>query len=218
MGRKVTRRKGRGASRGSSKWRKLLLSGLLFIGAVLTASGIQYYREPSSLPAVGEAVAAGEGLVETLPGVAPPKDIVVGRVKRVVDGDTVVVESAGAEEKVRLLNVDSPESVHADPKRNTELGRLASEFTRQRLENAQVRLESNHQEAFDKYGRRLAYLLVDGQNFNVELVRQGWSEYVTKYGKSADYDLQFRMAEAEAKAKKLGIWKDEAKRLALVAE
>ena len=57
------------------------------------------------------------------------------------------------------------------------------------------------------YGRLLAYILVDGENFNVELVRQGLSPYYTKYGHSDAFDAEFEAAEVSAKRQDLGIWK-----------
>ena len=45
---------------------------------------------------------------------------------RVVDGDTIVVDNDGTQEKVRLLEVNSPESVHSDASKNNEYGEMAS--------------------------------------------------------------------------------------------
>ncbi len=46
------------------------------------------------------------------------------RVIRVVDGDTIVVDYHGKYEKVRLLCVNTPESVHRDKKQNVILGTI----------------------------------------------------------------------------------------------
>jgi len=43
------------------------------------------------------------------------------RVIRVVDGDTILVDYKGKYEKVRLLCVNTPESVHPDKKQNIPL-------------------------------------------------------------------------------------------------
>lgn len=51
------------------------------------------------------------------------------KVIRVVDGDTIVIDYNGAEEKVRLIGVDTPESVHPDEEKNTEFGEKASELS-----------------------------------------------------------------------------------------
>lgn len=59
-----------------------------------------------------------------------------------------------------------------------------------------------------RYGRLLAYVCVDGQNFNLELVRQGLSPYYTKYGCSQEYDQAFRDAERSARDKGMNIWGD----------
>ena len=50
------------------------------------------------------------------------------RVIRVVDGDTIVFNYKGKPEKVRLLCVNTPESVHPDKKQNIPMGEIASDF------------------------------------------------------------------------------------------
>jgi Staphylococcal nuclease homologue len=49
--------------------------------------------------------------------------------------------------------------------------------------------------------KRMAYVFVDGQNLNIDPVRQGLSPYYTKYGKSEKYDAEFRAAESFVRAK-----------------
>ena len=129
------------------------------------------------------------------------------RVTRVVDGDTIVVNYHGKYEKVRLLCVDTPESVHRDKKRNVPMGKAASRYTKSRLTGKYVDLEFEEKRR-GYYGRLLAYVFVDSVNFNVELVRQGLSPYYTKYGLSRKYDQEFREAERHAKKNGLNIWGD----------
>ena len=133
-----------------------------------------------------------------------PKDF---KVIRAVDGDTLVVSHQGKEEKVRLLCIDTPESVHPDKKQNIPMGKVASGFTAKRLTGKHVELEFGP-ELRDKHGRLLAYVLVDGKNFNLEVVRHGLSPYYTKYGLSRKYDQDFREAEKLARKDKLNIWAD----------
>lgn len=130
-----------------------------------------------------------------------------GRVLRVVDGDTIEISYQGNLEKVRLLNVNTPESVHRDKRRNVPIGKVASKYTKKRLAGKSVILELGTPTR-GKYGRLLAYVFIDGVNFNVELVRQGLSPYYIKYGKSDDYDQEFRNAEQSARKEKLNIWSD----------
>jgi micrococcal nuclease len=51
------------------------------------------------------------------------------QVIRVVDGDTIVIKYDGKDEKVRLLCVNTPESVHPDEKQNIPMGKVASNST-----------------------------------------------------------------------------------------
>ena len=60
---------------------------------------------------------------------------------RVVDGDTIVVDYNGKFEKVRLLCVNTPESVHPDKKQNVPMGKVASDYTKERLSGMSVVLE-----------------------------------------------------------------------------
>jgi micrococcal nuclease len=91
----------------------------------------------------------------------------------VVDGDTIDVTWAGHRERVRLLGVDTPETV--DPRRPVGCyGEEASAFTHRRLQGRRVRLTFDRQRR-DRYGRLLAYVDVDGQPFNDELLTGGYA-------------------------------------------
>jgi len=130
------------------------------------------------------------------------------QVIRVVDGDTVVIKYNGKYEKVRLLCVDTPESVHPDKKQNIPMGKVASKYTQKKLIGKYVNLEFEIKKIRGNYGRLLAYVFVDGQNLNLDLVRQGLSPYYTKYGKSEKHDSEFRAAEKQARKEELNIWGD----------
>jgi len=130
------------------------------------------------------------------------------KVIRVVDGDTIVIKYNGKYEKVRLLCVDTPESVHPDKKQNIPMGKVASKYTQKKLTGKYVNLEFEIDRLRGHYGRLLAYVFVDGQNLNLDLVRQGLSPYYTKYGKSQKYDSEFRSAEKLARKEMLHIWGD----------
>ena len=63
------------------------------------------------------------------------------QVLKVIDGDTVDILYMGKKERIRMLNVDTPESVHPDATRNTAMGRKASAYTKSRLAGKTVDLE-----------------------------------------------------------------------------
>ena len=93
-------------------------------------------------------------------------------VERVIDGDTILVSRDGEYATVRLIGVDAPESVHPDADLNTAEGQRAYEYTRSRLAGMQVELETDIEKK-DKYGRLLAYVWIDGELFNAQLVKDG---------------------------------------------
>lgn len=119
---------------------------------------------------------------------------------RVVDGDTIVLDS---NERVRLIGVDTPETVH--PSKPVEFfGKEASAFTKRTVEGKKVRLEYDWQRK-DKYGRTLAYVyLSDGTFLNAEIIKQGYGHAYTKF--PFKYLETFRKYEREAREQGRGLW------------
>jgi micrococcal nuclease len=123
-------------------------------------------------------------------------------VTRVIDGDTIVIDSG---EKVRLIGVDTPETV--DPKRPDGcFGKNASEFTKSQLLGKSVRLEKDVSET-DKYKRLLRYVWINDVMFNELLVRQGYAQ-VSTYPPDVKYQDKFLAAQKEARNEKIGLWNE----------
>ncbi len=127
-------------------------------------------------------------------------------VTRVVDGDTIVVLVNGISEKVRLIGVDTPETV--DPRRTVEcFGKEANDFTKSLLEDKLVRLEADPTQGNrDTYGRLLRYVfLEDGTLVNKEIITQGYGHEYT-YLVPYKYQAEFVSAELSAQKEQRGLW------------
>jgi len=120
-------------------------------------------------------------------------------VVRVVDGDTVVLRSAG---KSRLIGVDTPEIYGG----RECFAREASAFARRRLRpGLRVRVERDVEER-DRYGRTLVYLrLPDGRSFNELLVSEGYAEPLT-VPPNVRYAERFRALARRARGRSAGLW------------
>lgn len=128
-------------------------------------------------------------------------------VVRVVDGDTIVVNYNGTNEKVRLIGVDTPESVHVDKSKNTEEGVKVSDYTKAQLTGKKVALELDVQER-DKYGRILAYVYLDGVMYNKTLLEIGYAKVAT-YPPNVKYVDDFTKIQEIARENKVGLWQEE---------
>ena len=128
------------------------------------------------------------------------------RVVRVVDGDTLIIEMEDKEERVRLIGVDTPESVHPDASKNVETGKIASDFTKSRLEGEYIELEFDVQER-DRYGRILAYVWHDGEMYNKVLLREGYAQVAT-FPPNVKYVDLFTETQLTARNNKVGFWND----------
>ena len=95
------------------------------------------------------------------------------QVKNVVDGDTIEITRYGKSEKVRLIGVDTPETL--DPRKTVQcFGKEASDFSKSSLSQKVVRLEFDPNVGErDKYNRLLAYVWVDGTLYNKPLFCSG---------------------------------------------
>ena len=126
------------------------------------------------------------------------------RIRRVIDGDSLEVKYAGLFSflrrpfPVRLYGIDAP-----------ELAQPYGQESRKQLETLVRRGGIRMEEvATDRYGRTVGLLYRRrrrGQSVNVEMVRSGMAWWYRRYG---GRDLGFPEAEAEAKRRRRGIWKD----------
>lgn len=125
---------------------------------------------------------------------------------RVVDGDTVVVRVGGREDTVRLIGIDTPESV--DPRSPVEcFGREASHRTAALLPaGTPVRLVRDV-EGRDRYERLLAYLYrADDETFvNLALVEEGYASVLT-YPPNVSHTEEFVAAAGRARDAGRGLW------------
>ena len=143
----------------------------------------------------------------TTPSRAPtPAADGTGVVVRPVDGDTVIVSLGGVEEPVRLIGIDTPESVAQD--RPVECFGLEAKERAAALLPAgtPVRLERDV-EARDRYDRLLAYVfrVEDDVLVNLLLVEEGFAEAVA-YPPNTARQADFERAEAAARAAGRGLW------------
>jgi micrococcal nuclease len=123
----------------------------------------------------------------------------------IIDGDTVRLIIDGRQTTVRLIGIDTPETVH--PTKPVEpYGKRASEFLHNLLAGGSVYLEYGP-ERTDKYGRLLAYLYraPDGLFVNLEIVRQGYGRAYTKY--PFKYESLFARWDSTAQVRNRGLWK-----------
>lgn len=126
----------------------------------------------------------------------------------VVDGDTYKIRYNGEEKKVRLIGVDTPESVHPDKAKNSDYGKTASNYVKELIENKYVSLEFDVSHT-DKYGRLLAYIyLENGEMLNEKLLKEGYAQVAT-YAPNVKYVDKFTALQEEARNKKQGFWKED---------
>lgn len=124
-----------------------------------------------------------------------PKSAVV---KRVIDGDTVELFNGTV---LRYVGITAPEE-------GEDFAEEATKLNKELVEGKEVKLEYDNYTS-DKFGRILAYPIVNGKNISIELVRKGMAELVI-YQKRKPFIHQVQLLEAQEQAKKnkLGIWKN----------
>jgi endonuclease YncB( thermonuclease family) len=195
---------GRPPRRRLDRWRLVPL--LLLVSALLVAAGCEGYVEGGG--GGGKAPAGlATGKAERAAWPDPPKDAVKAKVQRVVDGDTFVAGVNGRRERVRIIGVDTPESV--DPNRPDEpFGEEASNFAKRYLDGQTVRLAGDV-EPRDRYGRMLAYVwLADGTFWNALLAAEGYAQQLT-IPPNVTYAELFRRLVGEARRENRGLWAEE---------
>lgn len=122
----------------------------------------------------------------------------------VTDGDTLRVRYEGESQPVRLIGINTPESIN----RTECFGPEASRFAKKALEGKRVYLVRDGMQADrDQYGRLLRFVfLEDKTNFNVTLVREGFAKYVRKYPVANPFRSELSSAQDFAWQENKGMW------------
>ncbi|OGG57465.1 hypothetical protein A2853_03850 [Candidatus Kaiserbacteria bacterium RIFCSPHIGHO2_01_FULL_55_17] len=181
--------------------KSLLLIVLAFLAGLYI--GEMKSPSPTPLPATSEHE---EQLVENAEVVEYEWYPVV----KVVDGDTLTIAMDGKNATLRLIGLDTPETV--DPRTTVQcFGKEASNKAKQILSGSSVRIETDpSQGELDKYGRTLAYVFLrDGINFNKYMIAEGYGHEYT-YNLPYKYQAEFKEAERKAREEKKGLWADNA--------
>lgn len=136
-----------------------------------------------------------------------------GTIYRVVDGDTYVLNvndisvynalKSQAKKpnelgffndkyksfRVRLGNVDTAESVHPDKSKNSAAGKTASHYVKEKLEGQKVDFSCWQ---YGIKGRAICSVILNGEDFGLHLIKNGYSTYYTKFGKHPYLDKEYR--------------------------
>ncbi len=128
----------------------------------------------------------------------------------VTDGDTFKVSNNGKIETVRIVGINTSETV--DPEKSIEcFGKEASNKLKALLVGKNVQLEAdNTQSDRDKYGRLLRFVTLEGSDVGLQMIGQGYayeSLYSSTPHKMRDTYVQ---AQQQAQANKVGLWADSA--------
>lgn len=128
------------------------------------------------------------------------------KVERVVDGDTIRVVINGVSTPVRIIGLNTPETV--DPRKTVEcFGKEASAVAKTLLSGKQVTLEADPTQGDrDKYNRLIRYVfLADGTDYSKRMISDGYA-YEYTYNTPYKYQKEYKQAQAEAKSAQRGLW------------
>ena len=190
--------------------KKLILRGSIVLLVFVITFAVHFYSKSPALPLAGFEGATSRVVPNCAsdPNFNPDDkgiESATATVMRVIDGDTVDVNLNCKIETIRFIGMDTPETV--DPRKPVQcFGKEASDNTKAILTGKTVVLQFDPtQDRRDKYGRLLAYIILDGVNIDKELVQQGFAREYT-YKIPYEYQSQFRAAQKEAKAAGTGLW------------
>ena len=197
----------RAPRRRRARARPLLLAAVMAVGAWFALG------QPTSLADI-DRPGTPEGEIGSVSAGSPTPDLVAPPadaegpfpVVRVVDGDTLIVARPEGETRVRVIGIDTPESVAPDQPVEC-FGPEAAQRAEQLLAGTSVMLRGDPtQDRADRYGRELDYVwLPDGRLFNHVMLAEG---YALEYTFAAPYAYQaeFRAAEQLAAQGAAGLW------------
>ncbi len=132
------------------------------------------------------------------------------KVVKVIDGDTIKVKINNKIETIRILGLNTPETV--DPRKPVQcFGIEASNKAKELLTNKEIQLiKDPTQNNRGKYNRLIRYVILkDGTNYSKLMIENGYGH---EYTYNTPYKLQqeFKQAEKKARTEKKGLWANNA--------
>lgn len=130
---------------------------------------------------------------------------------RVVDGDTIKLFLQGKEETIRVIGINTPETV--DPRKSVECyGKEATEFAKTFFASPSaeiILMRDITQGDQDKYQRLLRYVSVAGVDYGESTIREG---YAYEYTYDSPYQKQelYRLLQKKASDEQRGLWSEKA--------
>src|SRR5574340_780664 len=134
----------------------------------------------------------------SLPAMA---DTITGKVVSVADGDTItILDAAKVQHKVRLAQIDAPETAHGKNKPGQPFGN----DSKQSLAGMTFgKIVTAACADTDRYSRSICGITVDGLDVNREQVKRGMAWVYRRYA----HDQTLYQVEDEAKREKRGLWR-----------
>ncbi|PIC64284.1 thermonuclease [Sporosarcina sp. P13] len=124
---------------------------------------------------------------------------------KTIDGDTIKIMYEGKEVNVRYLLIDTPETNH--PRLGKQpFGQKAKVRNQELMQKGQLEIEFDIGDKYDKYGRLLAYIYIDGKSVQEQLLKEGLARVAYVYPPNTRHVDAFKKAEAEGKKSGIGIW------------
>ena len=136
----------------------------------------------------------------------PPKlidsapKLIEGRIVRVVDGDTLYIDSFGRRHRIRLHGIDAPEFEKIGKYDRQPYAEESKEWLESQLARSNIEWESV---GVDPFGRVLAVVYKDKRSVNLDLVSNG---YAWVFPGTTRNLKALKVAEDEAVKSKLGLW------------
>ncbi len=127
--------------------------------------------------------------------------VITGNVTKVIDGDTITIKTTNGKVKIRLAQIDAPETSHFGSKAQP-YGKEAALFLTGLVANRFVRVET---ETVDQYGRNVGTVYVDGNNINREMVKNGYAWVYREYA----HDSTLSDLEKDARERHIGLWRSD---------
>ncbi len=186
-----------------------IFAALMLIGAFTLGRSSQEPAENvvgNGISEESEQATVSAGAETVAPETAPSEEPSFATVIKVIDGDTISIEKDGVTETLRLIGINTPETV--DPRKPVEcFGKEASSKAKELLEGKHIRFEQDSsQDIRDKYGRTLAYVFRDdGLFFNKTMIEEGYA-YEYTYEVPYKYQQEFKVAQKTAEANQKGLW------------